>query len=134
MDEIAEFGILIYREGVAIIPWMIGAFAMWFIYKLYPHFLTYFDEKTQAHRESVKLEAERGEVIRNNTAAINNNTAVLEGVTRERSVMLEKFEDVEAQIQLYDARIEAKIENQNRDMLEIGSDIKVIKENQRTKG
>ena len=127
MDEAIELGKLLH-DTPDLFPWVCLAIACILAVTQHKRIFAYIDSRIEANKARKNQEAVMTELIRNNTAALNNNTAALESVKLDRGEtrrLLQYHEDSSkermAHIQAVVNRIDEKV-NQNE------KDITIIKE------
>ena len=72
----------LYEAGSAVIPWLLVSIATLLVTKSWPHFVEYIAARTEAQHEVAEREAERNEIMRNNSAVIRNNTETISMMQR----------------------------------------------------
>lgn len=77
MAEVMGLLEFLYDAGSAVIPWLILSLATVLCLKTWPHFVEYVAARTDAQHEIAEREAERNEIMRNNSAVIKNNTETI---------------------------------------------------------
>lgn len=85
MDEAIELGKMLH-DTPDLFPWVCLAIVLIVVVAQHKRILTYFDAKIEAYKEKQKSDAVLAELIRNNTAALNNNTAALEMAKNDRGI------------------------------------------------
>lgn len=112
-------------------PWVCLAMLCIIIISQRKRILAYFDARIDAYNSKRESDAVMAELIRNNTAALNNNTAALESVRTEREAtmrMLEYHEKVSKEriehLQTIMNRIDDTVSQNEKD-------ITIIKESRR---
>lgn len=83
MDETIEFARLLY-DSPDLFPWVCLAIVIFVVVAQHKRILAYFDARIEAYGAKKQSDAVLAELIRNNTAALNNNTAALESVKQDR--------------------------------------------------
>lgn len=83
MDEAIEIGRLLH-DTPDLFPWVCLAIIMIVCVAQHKRILGYFDARIDAWTSKKQSDAVMAELIRNNTAALNNNTAALEAVKVDR--------------------------------------------------
>lgn len=99
MDEPLKWAQL-FHESPDLFPWVCLAIILFVVAAQHKRILRYFDARIDAHSAKQKSDAVLAELIRNNTAALNNNTAALESVKQDRGEtrrMLNFHEDMSAE-------------------------------------
>lgn len=72
------------HDSPDLFPWVCLAIVMFIIVAQHKRILAYFDARIDAYTAKKQSDAVLAELIRNNTAALNNNTAALEAVKTDR--------------------------------------------------
>lgn len=85
MNEAVELGRLLH-DTPDLFPWVCLAIVMIVIVAQHKRILAYFDARIESYKEKERSDAVLAELIRNNTAALNNNTAALEMVKSDRGI------------------------------------------------
>lgn len=83
MDETIEFARLLH-DSPDLFPWVCLAIVIFVMVAQHKRILAYFDARIEAYGAKKQSDAVLAELIRNNTAALNNNTAALESVKQDR--------------------------------------------------
>lgn len=83
MDEAVELGLLL-RETPDLFPWVVLALICIICATQHKRIISYFDARIDAYSSKKQTDAVMAELIRNNTAALNNNTAALDAVRADR--------------------------------------------------
>lgn len=83
MDETIEFARLLH-DSPDLFPWVCLAIVIFVAVAQHKRILSYFDARIEAYGAKKQSDAVLAELIRNNTAALNNNTAALESVKQDR--------------------------------------------------
>lgn len=83
MDEAIELGRLLH-DTPDLFPWVCLAIICILVVAQHKRILAYFDARIEAYGAKKEHDAVLAELIRNNTAALNNNTAALESVKADR--------------------------------------------------
>lgn len=83
MDDPIELAKLLH-ETPDLFPWVCLAIVLILLVAQHKRVLAYFDARIDAYSAKQKSDAVIAELIRNNTAALNNNTAALESVKQDR--------------------------------------------------
>lgn len=83
MDDAIELGKLLH-DSPDLFPWVCLAIICIIIVTQHKRILAYFDARIEAYNAKQQSDAVMAELIRNNTAALNNNTAALEAVKNDR--------------------------------------------------
>lgn len=83
MEEAIELGKLLHKTP-DLFPWVCLAIVMIIILSQHKRILAYFDARIEAYNAKQQSDAVLAELIRNNTAALNNNTAALEMSKNDR--------------------------------------------------
>lgn len=130
MDEAIKFGKMLH-DTPDLFPWVCLAMLCIIIISQRKRILAYFDARIDAYNSKRESDAVMAELIRNNTAALNNNTAALESVRTEREAtmrMLEYHEKVSKEriehLQTIMNRIDDTVSQNEKD-------ITIIKESRR---
>ena len=82
MAELTDFLRFVTNAGAAVIPWLLLSLATSLVIKSWPHFVEYIAARTEAQHEVAEREAERNEIMRNNSAVIRNNTETISMMQR----------------------------------------------------
>lgn len=85
MNDAIELGKMLH-DTPDLFPWVVLAIVCVVVVAQHKRILAYFDAKIEAYKEKQKSDAVLAELIRNNTAALNNNTAALEMVKNDRGI------------------------------------------------
>lgn len=88
MNDAIELGKMLH-DTPDLFPWVVLAIVLIVIIAQHKRILSYFDARIEAYREKQQSDAVLAELIRNNTAALNNNTAALEAVKNDRGLTRE---------------------------------------------
>lgn len=88
MNDAIELGKMLH-DTPDLFPWVVLAIVLIVIIAQHKRILAYFDARIEAYREKQQSDAVLAELIRNNTAALNNNTAALEAVKNDRGLTRE---------------------------------------------
>lgn len=83
MDEPLKWAQL-FRESPDLFPWVCLAVILFIVAAQHKRILRYFDARIDAYAAKQKSDAVLAELIRNNTAALENNTAALKSVEADR--------------------------------------------------
>lgn len=83
MNEAVELGKLLH-DTPDLFPWVCLAIVCIVVLTQHKRILAYFDARIEAHGAKREHNAVLAELIRNNTAALDNNTAALESVKADR--------------------------------------------------
>ena len=83
MDETIEFARLLH-DSPDLFPWVCLAIVIFVMVAQHKRILAYFDARIEAYGAKKQSDAVLAELIRNNTAALNNTTAALESVKQDR--------------------------------------------------
>lgn len=83
MDDPIELAKLLH-DTPDLFPWVCLAIVLILLVAQHKRILAYFDARIDAYSAKQKSDAVIAELIRNNTAALNNNTAALESVKQDR--------------------------------------------------
>lgn len=95
MDQVIEFAELLHSTP-ALLPWVCFVTFIAILIAQHKRILSYFDARIDAYREKRENDAIIAELIRNNTAALNNNTAVLELTKNDRGASRDLIKQHEA--------------------------------------
>lgn len=82
MTELTDFLRFVTNAGSAVIPWLLLSLATLLVIKSWPHFVEYIAARTEAQHQVAEREAERNEIMRNNSAVIRNNTETISMMQR----------------------------------------------------
>lgn len=82
VGELVSLLQFLYDAGAAIIPWVLLSLAVWFSVKMQPHFVDWVKARAEAQRSAAESKAELNEIIRHNSAVIENNTAAVNMIQR----------------------------------------------------
>lgn len=83
MDEAVEFAKLLH-DTPDLFPWVCLSIIIVLCTAQHKRIFAYFDARIEAYGAKKQSDAVLAELIRNNTAALNNNTAALESVKQDR--------------------------------------------------
>lgn len=83
MNEAVELGKLLH-DTPDLFPWVCLAIILIVIVSQHKRIFAYFDARIESYKDRQQSNAVIAELIRNNTAALNNNTAALEAVKNDR--------------------------------------------------
>lgn len=83
MNDAIELGKMLH-DTPDLFPWVVLAVVMIVIVAQHKRILAYFDAKIESYKERERSDAIIAELIRNNTAALNNNTAALDMIKADR--------------------------------------------------
>lgn len=83
MDEAVEFAKLLH-DTPDLFPWVCLSIIIVLCTAQHKRIFAYFDARIEAYSAKKQSDAVLAELIRNNTAALNNNTAALESVKQDR--------------------------------------------------
>lgn len=83
MEEAIELGKLLH-DTPDLFPWVCLAIICIVVVAQHKRILAYFDARIDAYSAKKQSDAVMAELIRNNTAALNNNTAALDAVRADR--------------------------------------------------
>ena len=83
MDETIEIATLLH-DSPDLFPWVCLSIVIFVVVAQHKRILAYFDARIDAYGAKKQSDAVLAELIRNNTAALNNNTAALESVKQDR--------------------------------------------------
>ena len=72
------------RETPDLFPWVCLSIILFIICAQHKRILAYFDARIDAYKAKQQADAVMAELVRNNTAALNNNTAALQSVKQDR--------------------------------------------------
>lgn len=82
MNEFLDLLRFVYDAGAAVIPWLLLALAAYLALKTWPYVITWLQARTDAQKDIAEREAERNEILRNNSAVIRNNTETMSMIKR----------------------------------------------------
>lgn len=85
MNEAVELGKMLH-DTPDLFPWVCLAIVMIIVVSQRKRILAYFDARIEAYKAKERSDAVIAELIRNNTAALNNNTTALEMVKNDRGI------------------------------------------------
>lgn len=85
MDEAIEIGKLLH-DTPDLFPWVCLSIILIVCTAQHKRIIAYFDARIEAWSAKKQSDAVMAELIRNNTAALNNNTVALETVKNDRGV------------------------------------------------
>lgn len=85
MNEAIEMGKLLH-DTPDLFPWVCLSIVLIVLVAQHKRILEYFDARINSYKEKERSDAVIAELIRNNTAALNNNTAALEMVKNDRGI------------------------------------------------
>lgn len=83
MEEPLKWAQMLH-DAPDLFPWVCLAIILFVVASQHKRILAYFDARIDAYSAKQKSDAVIAELIRNNTAALNNNTAALESVKQNR--------------------------------------------------
>lgn len=83
MDQTLEWARLLH-DTPDLFPWVCLALVIFVVTAQHKRIFAYFDARIDAYKAKQQSDAVLAELIRNNTAALNNNTAALESVKQDR--------------------------------------------------
>ena len=83
MDETLEIAKLLH-DTPDLFPWVCFATIIVLVIAQHKRIFAYFDARIESYNAKKESDAVIAELIRNNTAALNNNTAALESVKADR--------------------------------------------------
>lgn len=83
MEEVVNLGQLLH-DSPDLFPWVCLAIILIVATAQHKRIFAYFDARIEAHGAKQKSDAVLAELIRNNTAALDNNTAALVSVKQDR--------------------------------------------------
>lgn len=83
MDEAVKLGKMLH-ETPDLFPWVCLAIVLIILTSQHKRIFAYIDARIEAYNNRQQADAVIAELIRNNTAALNNNTAALEMVKSDR--------------------------------------------------
>lgn len=84
MDEIMEWAHML-QASPALIPWIVLVLVCVVTWREKDLVKGFIRARIEAHRESARFSMTYAELVRNNTAALDNNTAALKMVENDRS-------------------------------------------------
>ena len=123
MDEVIDFGRLLH-ESPDLFPWVVLAIVIFVAYKERDTIRALIQGILESRKETAMYHAQHNELVRNNTAALQNNTAALELVKRDRELLLHVLEDHEKMsgerdqhIQTVVNRIDETLQNNRKDIV-----------------
>lgn len=127
MNEAVELGKILH-DTPDLFPWVCLAIIMIIVLAQHKRIIAYFDARIEAYGAKKEHDAVLAELIRNNTAALNNNTAALQSVKADRGEtrrMLQYHENASKErmehIQTVVNRIDGTVSN-NKDNISILKD------------
>lgn len=91
MDEILKFA-QILKASPALLPWVVFVAVGLVFWRERDLFKGYIRARIDAHRESARFSMSYAELVRNNTAALENNTAALKLVEHDRDRLADLVE------------------------------------------
>lgn len=124
MDDISTLAVLIRDLGPAVV---IGAIVLAFLWYYRNDIRGVFTSAQNRNKALVRIEGERNELTRNNTAALDNNTAALGLVMSDRDAMLRALDQHEKCSQERDLRNEAQNDDIQRELGKARGDIGELK-------
>lgn len=77
------------RAARDLLPWVILIIVVFVVWRCRKHILDWFQASINEKKDNQVYHAQQNELIRNNTAALNNNTAALELVQKDREMLAE---------------------------------------------
>ena len=99
MNEVIDMAERMYTQP-DLLGWVIFTLACVVVIAQHKRILAYFDARIEAQRDRVKADAVMAELVRNNTAALQNNTEMLSILRTERhemAALLENHETMSAE-------------------------------------
>lgn len=130
MGDFTELLIFLTDAGGAVIPWLFLALVVWLalyvVPKLLPDVKDYFKAKGDAHKLMADREAERNEIMRNNNAVIENNTAMLEimrGYTDKQCETIRQHESMSAERM---ANIQSVLDSNHDELSKLRGEIGIL--------
>lgn len=96
MSEVIDVS-RVLRESPDLFPWVVLVIVLAFLYRERGVIRELFESIIQSRKEVSIYHAQHNELVRNNTAALENNTAALDMVKKERE-MLAKIMDRHEQL------------------------------------
>lgn len=96
MDQTIEIAKTLH-DAPDLFPWVCLALVIFIVCSQHKRILAYFDARIDAYRAKERSDAVMAELIRNNTAALDNNTAALNSVKQDRGEsrrMIQYHEDM----------------------------------------
>ena len=82
----------ILHDTPDLFPWVVLAIVLFVIYKERTTIREFFQSIVQSRKETAIFHAQQNELVRNNTAALQNNTAMLEILKQDRQNMVSMLE------------------------------------------
>lgn len=123
MNEVIETA-QVLRTYPDLLGWVIFVAVVTVVIAQHKRILTYFDARIESYTAKKQSDAVIAELIRNNTSALDNNTALLSIINRERHQLCEKIDyqdsmHVErmAHIQTVVNRIDATVKENHEDLM-----------------
>ena len=122
MAEVFDYGERLYNNP-GLLPWVV--FAVFIVIAIAQHkrIFAYFDARIEAQKAKVKSDAVMAELVRNNTAALQNNTEMLSILKTERhemAALLENHETLSAEriahLQTVVNRIDGTVRDNHNDI------------------
>lgn len=128
MDKAIEMGKILHSTP-DLFPWVCLSIVCIIVVSQHKRILAYFDARIEAYGARKQSDAVMAELIRNNTAALNNNTAALESVKADRGEtrrMLQYHEEASKERMEHIQNVVNKIEEsatENNKNIEIVKDL-----------
>lgn len=123
MNEAVELGRLLH-DTPDLFPWVCLAIVLIVIMAQHKRILAYFDARIEAYTAKKQSDAVMAELVRNNTAALENNTAMLSILKQDRLKSIDVIESHEimskermAHIQTVVNRIDTIVQENHSDIM-----------------
>lgn len=130
MTELVNLLAFLYDAGAAVIPWLLLAVFVLLLIRTWPNVLNYIEAKTEAARDVAAREAERNEIMRNNSAVIQNNTETMQVMRRfiedtnaANCGAIEKHEDMSAERM---ERMQAVLDDNKNEIGKLRGDVGIL--------
>lgn len=91
MNEAIDFARILH-DSPDLFPWVVLAIILFVVYKERSTIKELFQSIIQSRKETALYHAQHNELVRNNTAALQNNTAMLEILKQDRNNMASMLE------------------------------------------
>lgn len=124
-DAVGEFITIAEQLRAArdLLPWVILVICVFVLWKSRKHVAEWFQSCINEKKDNAIYHAQQNELIRNNTAALNNNTAALELVQKDREMLAEILNNHEklsaeriAHLQVVVNRIDATVTENSKNI------------------
>lgn len=137
MADLVDLLKFLYNAGAAVIPWLLVAVSVLVLLRTWPSVLNYIAAKTDAARDVAAREAERNEIMRNNSAVIQNNTETMQIMKRfiedtnaANCSAVERHEDMSAERM---ERIQIVLDDSKNELGKLRGDVGILLDRVRPK-